>query len=105
SIPTRRCRKADASGEIAGERLANRLGHHRHMAVIRMVEADDDRGAGLLETRLRRGIEGKADELHRGGLALRRGVLARRIGQPWHLPAIDGDRKTVLDPAEPRQLA
>src|SRR6266478_492844 len=70
---------AKALVEILGEGSPHRLGHCRHMTVIRVVEADGDLGARLLERGdlLRR--EPEADELDRRGLALGAGILARRV--------------------------
>jgi hypothetical protein len=40
---------AAASVEIFGQRRLHRLGQHRHMGIIRMIEADGDRRAGVLK--------------------------------------------------------
>src|SRR5262249_55852708 len=89
--------------EILGEGGAHRFGHDRHMPVIRVVEADQDLGSGLLEYGDLGWGEWKADELHRRGLSLGTGVLAGRIGPALDALAGDPDKGAVLDAAEPRQ--
>src|SRR5437868_15402131 len=51
--------------EILGERGADRIGHDRHMAVVRVIEADHDLRAGFLEGRDLLRLKWEADELDR----------------------------------------
>src|SRR6266550_6232991 len=89
--------------EILGKRGAHRLGHHRHVSVVRVIEADNDLRARFPERRYLRRRERKADELHGRGLAVRVGVFPGRIGLAADLLATDFDERAILDAAEPGQ--
>ena len=80
-----------------------RLGQPRHVTITGMIEADEDARSRCLERGdLFRG-EAKADELHRGGLALRAGVFTGRVRLAADAEPGGFDERAVFDAAELHQ--
>jgi len=62
-----------------------------------MIEASDDLRASRLEPGNQIGDEREFEELNRGRIALRAGVLPRRIGLATHPMTVEIDKNMVFD--------
>src|SRR5437763_8792021 len=90
-----------ASGEIVAQRRPDRFRHQREMAVIGMIEAEENLRAAVAERRDLRLAQTEMHELHRGSLVvLAARILAVALGRAADLLAGDAEQHVVLDAAE-----
>ena len=85
--------------------LADSLRHHRHVAVVGMVEAHDDVAGAAAEGRDLGRSERKAQELHRRRLAILARAFLVLLRDPADRVGADPQEGPVLDAAQGRQHA